>query len=102
MRMHWHLATRFHARLRGLLGSAPPRPGHALLLRPCSAVHTFGMRFPIDVVFMNRAGMVLRVCVAVPPMRVRACWRAGMVAELAAGEAVRLMIAAGTYMTLPG
>lgn len=101
VRVRWQVAARLHQRLRGLLCSAPPRPGHALLLQPCSAVHTCGMKYPIDVVFMDGAGRVLRVCAAVPPRRVRLCWRARMVAELAAGEAGRLGITPGVRMALP-
>ena len=46
-------------RLRGLLGRDGLEPGEGLLLRPASAVHTYFMRFPIDVVFLDRALVVL-------------------------------------------
>jgi uncharacterized membrane protein (UPF0127 family) len=49
------------ARMRGLLGRAGLGPGKALHLAPCSAVHTFLMRFPLDLVFVSRTDEVVRV-----------------------------------------
>jgi len=68
------------ARLVGLaLRRRPPR--HALLLPRCRSVHTFGMRFPLDLVWIDRDGRVLRVDEAVPPCRVRSCRDAAAVLE---------------------
>lgn len=97
----WKLARGFVSRLCGLLGREPPAPATALLLVPCRAVHTVGMRYPIDVVFVARDGRVLRVCPQVAPMRARLCRQAWGVAELAAGEAGRLGIVAGATLVLP-
>jgi uncharacterized membrane protein (UPF0127 family) len=47
------------ARLRGLLGRPAPGPGEGLMLTPCRSVHMFGMRYPIDVAFLDRAGAVV-------------------------------------------
>jgi uncharacterized protein len=46
-------------RLRGLLGRPEPGPGEGLMLTPCRSVHMFGMRYPIDVAFLDRAGVVV-------------------------------------------
>lgn len=97
----WQLARGFIPRLCGLLGRQPPAPGTALLIVPCRAVHTFGMRYAIDVVFLARDGRVLRVCPRVAPMRARVCRQAWGVAELASGEAGRLGIVAGATLVLP-
>ena len=53
-------------RMRGLLGKEALAPGDALVISPCSAVHTFGMRYPIDVVFYDRSN---RAVAAVPNLR---------------------------------
>jgi uncharacterized membrane protein (UPF0127 family) len=68
-------------RLRGLLGHRTP-PAHALRLEPCSCVHTFGMRFALDLRWYDRDGRLLRVDEAVPPWRVRRCRRARAVVEV--------------------
>ena len=83
-------AERWFDRLRGLLGSPPPAPGHALLITPCASVHTAFMRYSIDVVFVDRHGCILKVVEALPPWRAAACWRARHTLELAAGEARRV------------
>jgi uncharacterized membrane protein (UPF0127 family) len=57
------------------------------------------MRYPIDVVFLRRDGLVLKVAAAVAPRRMRVHWRAHCVLELASGEAARCAIAPG--LTLP-
>ncbi len=69
--------------LRRLLGLALRRrpPAHALLLPRCRSVHTFGMRFPLDLIWLDRDGRVLRVDEAVPPWRVRSCRGAAAVLE---------------------
>jgi len=64
-----HEATTLRARLLGLAFMRPP-PDHALLIPHCRSVHTFGMRFPIDVTFLDERGRIVRVARNVPPRRV--------------------------------
>ena len=67
----------------------------AFVLRPCRQVHTLGMRFPIDVAFCDRRGVVLRA-VTIPPWRVtRVVWRSGFVVEAAAGAFDRWQLRPG-------
>jgi uncharacterized membrane protein (UPF0127 family) len=87
-------------RFRGLIGRRELVPGDAVLLRPCGSVHTCLMRFPIDVVFLDRDLTVLRVALAVPPWRLRAQRGARAVVELAAGEAERAGIGAGDRLVV--
>ena len=68
------------ARLLGLALRRRP-PGHALLVPRCRSVHTFGMRFALDLVWLDGAGRVVRVDEAVPPWRVRSCRGADAVLE---------------------
>ena len=71
------------ARARGLAFSSEPR---VLLLERCRSVHTFGMRYPLDLYWL--AGeRVVRVDRGVPPGRVRTCLRARSVLEVRAGSA---------------
>jgi uncharacterized membrane protein (UPF0127 family) len=73
------------SRREGLLGRARLAEGEALVLAPCSAVHTAFMQFPLDLLFLDRQGLVLKVALAVPPWRIRLVWRGFAVVELAAG-----------------
>jgi hypothetical protein len=77
------VAHSLRARLVGLALRRRP-PDHALLLPRCRSVHTFGMRFPLDLVWLGRDGRPVRVDRAVRPWRVRSCRRA--VAVLEAGR----------------
>jgi uncharacterized membrane protein (UPF0127 family) len=59
--------------------------GSALIIAPCQAIHTFSMRFAIDVAFVAKDGLVLKVSQAVPPRRIAVALRAFAVIELPAG-----------------
>src|SRR3954451_8506037 len=79
------VARSFRERLVGLAFAR--QAGEPLLIPRCRSVHTAGMRFPIDVVFLDPRGRVLRVVRDVPPWRVVSCRQAAAVIETAAGEA---------------
>ena len=88
------------ARTRGLLGRDGLARDEGLLLRPARAVHTWFMRFPIDVVFLAKDGTVLTVREHVQPWRTAAAQGARSVLELAAGESARRGIAVGDRLAL--
>ena len=74
------------ARRRGLLGRHGLGPGDGLYLTPCEWLHTFGMRFRIDVAFLSSTGKVLAVHHGLKPHRVsRLVWRASGALELPEG-----------------
>jgi uncharacterized membrane protein (UPF0127 family) len=73
--------------MRGLAGLDDLPAGWGLHLAPCRSVHTVGMRFPLGLVWLDRAGGVVRVDEAVTPRRLRTCLRARSVVETRAGEA---------------
>ena len=79
---HW-------ARLRGLAWRREPPDHWALLFPRCRSVHTFGMRFPIDVVFLDRHGWPIAIKRGVRPGRVVAHRNAAAVLETKAGDADR-------------
>ena len=68
--------------MRGLIG----RRDVALLLPRCRSVHTFGMRFALDLVWLDGAGRVVRIDRGVRPWRVRSCRAARCVLELPSAE----------------
>lgn len=74
-------------RRQGLLRHDQLGPGEGLWIVPCEGVHTFGMRFPIDVVFLSKDKRVLKVRREMGRARISLCLRAHSVLELAAGAA---------------
>ncbi len=72
-------------RSKGLLGRERLSPGEGLWIRPCEAVHTFWMRFPIDLVYLDRKNQIRKLASEVPPWRLSACLRAHSVLELPSG-----------------
>jgi len=72
-------------RNKGLLGLDGLAPGEGLWIVPCESVHTFFMRFPIDLVYLDRNYKVKKVRSAVGPWRLSACFTAHSILELPAG-----------------
>ena len=96
-----HAAIRFGQRLRGLIGHRRLDAGAGLLLDPGGSVHTFGMRFPIDVVFLDRHRYVLDARSIVLPNRM--CWaprRTRSTLELCAGACAQLNLRTGQQLSL--
>lgn len=89
-------AHTFLSRLAGLLGTTAIAEGEGLWLAPCHTVHTLGMRYPIDVAFLDARGVVVGILEELPPNRVGRVFRAARGA---------LELRAGTFAatgTLPG
>jgi uncharacterized protein len=82
-------AVTYRERRVGLAGLEALPPGVGLHIHKCFSVHTFGMRFPLDLVWLGRDGRPVRVDHAVPRRRLRTCLRARTVVETAAGEGDR-------------
>lgn len=76
-------------RTRGLLGRESLVPGEGLWIIPCESVHTFGMRFAIDLIYLDRKHRIRKIRHNVKPWRLSACMIAQSVLELPAGS-VRL------------
>lgn len=72
-------------RSKGLLGRTGLAPGEALWIVPCEAVHTFFMKFSLDLVYLDRRRRIVKIKRNVAPWRLSACVRAHSVIEFAAG-----------------
>ncbi len=72
-------------RRTGLLKHSRLEPGEGLWIVPCESVHTFFMKFPIDLVYLDKRKKVKKVRHAVPAWRLSACLSAHSVLELPAG-----------------
>ncbi len=81
-----HIAASMWSRMVGLLGKSSLEPGDGLLLRGEQMIHMFFMHFPIDVVYLDRQGRVLRTVDRIAPWRVGPLvWNARDILELPAG-----------------
>jgi hypothetical protein len=87
-------------RMIGLLNRRSLAAGEGLLLDRCYGIHTFGMRFPIDVLFLDHDLHVLRAVSALPPCRTCATKRAVYVLELPAGTIGRTKVEAGDQIQI--
>ena len=85
----------FLRRMKGLLGRRRLHQGEGVVLRPSWSVHTWFMRFPIDVAFLHPDQVVLRIEPSLRPFRTASCRGAREVVELVAGECERLGLRAG-------
>jgi uncharacterized membrane protein (UPF0127 family) len=77
------------------LGRDGLESGEGLWIVPCEAIHTFGMRFSIDLVYVDRSNRVRKVRSSVPPWRLSACLSAHSVVELASGTVRETQTKAG-------
>lgn len=93
------MACSFHSRCVGLLSKRTIPQEEGLLLMPGGSIHTLGMRFTIDVVFLNRQMRVVGLAEHVPPWRIRvAPSGTRRVLELAAGQISATRLTTGTYL----
>ncbi len=99
-------ASSMFERMRGLLGRKPLGENDGFWIAPCNSVHTWFMRYSIDVVFVNRSGEVKKIVGNLKPWSLAFCWRASAVLELRAGATERLGIHDGSCLQceilLPG
>jgi hypothetical protein len=95
------VAADIWTRLRGLLGHPPLQPGEGLLLRGERAIHTIGMGFAIDALFLDREGRVRHVIAEMVPYRLSPFVRAANgVLELPAGTLARTGTTLGDMIEL--
>lgn len=87
-------------RNKGLLGRTELPRGGGLWIVPCQSVHTFFMRFPLDLVYIDRHNRVKKVRRAVPAWRISACLSANSILELPAGTIDHSRTAPGHQLAL--
>lgn len=94
------LADTSARRRTGLLKHSRLEPGEGLWIVPCESVHTFFMKFPIDLVYLDKRKKVKKVRHAVPAWRLSACLFAHSVLELPAGTARESGTVAGDELAI--
>lgn len=86
-------------RMRGLLGHPPLHNREGMLIRPCNSVHTLFMRYPIDVIYLDRNNSVIKVISDLSPYRMSIAFGAAAVLEMKAGQAAACGIHTGICFT---
>jgi uncharacterized membrane protein (UPF0127 family) len=84
---HIAMASTFWTRLKGLLGTTHLSPGQGLFITPCNSIHMFGMKYAIDVLFLDAAMRVIQVVPNLQPGQTASCRGSAHVLELPAGVA---------------
>ena len=93
------MAQSFRQRIVGLLGRSELPAGEALVFPSCRSIHTIGMRFAIDVIYLGDSGKVVAVEAACQPGRILApVWEAHAVVEMCQGAAVAAGLATGDQL----
>ena len=83
------VAKSLYSRIKGLIGKKGFKRQEALVINRCNSIHTFFMRFPIDVVFIDGKNKVVGLCQNLLPWRLSPLyWKAKFVIELSAGTII--------------
>lgn len=95
------VADSVFSRMKGLLGKSALDHGSGLWLKPCNSVHSFWMKFTIDVVFLDRENRVIKVIHELKPNRITPVfWKAASVIELPAGIAALAALSPGDMIEM--
>lgn len=89
------VAETLPARMRGLLGRSSLPAGEGMLIERCWSIHTFFMRFPLDIVFLDAGFVVRKIARRLPPWRIAMAFGARHVVELPAGTLERVPLRTG-------
>ena len=88
-------------RMIGLLSHRSFEPGEALIIKPCKSIHTFFMRFAIDVIFVDSGNRITRTIRSMRPFRISGIYlNATFCIELPAGTLDKTSTQAGDYITI--
>jgi len=87
-------------RMKGLLGKECLRTGEGILLLPCNSIHMWFMKFPIDALFLNKAGKIVALYDSILPWRISSLhWDATAVLEIEAGRRTKVGVQVGDILT---
>lgn len=88
-------------RMKGLLGKKEFKKGHALILDPCNSIHTFFMRFSIDILFLDKNNKIIKAITCLKPFRLTSIYfSAAFAVELPPGTIQALSIRKGDTLLL--
>lgn len=79
------VADTFWQRFKGLIGTSFLPKTEGLLLCKCNSIHMFGMSYALDIVYLDKAGVILKVVENLKPWQVSCCWKAQDTLEVKSG-----------------
>jgi uncharacterized membrane protein (UPF0127 family) len=85
----------FYERNRGLLALSALEESQGLLITPCRSVHTFNMRYALDIVYLNKKNKIIKIVKNMKPNRISYSLKAKRTLELKSGEVARLQLNIG-------
>lgn len=94
------VAASFKDRLKGLIGKKSIASDEALFFNKCSSVHMFGMRFPIDVIYLNHQLEIIKIENMLSPWSFSSFSKATSLVEVRAGQCQKLGLKVGDRLTL--
>jgi uncharacterized protein len=97
---HGALAVTAWTRTKGLLGRSSLDPDEGLWIQPTGSIHMWFMRFPIDVVYADAEGRVLKLVHSIRPWRMSACRGAKVALELPVGAIDRAGVQVGDHLVI--
>ena len=95
-----HLAETFFARLKGLLGTRQLEAGKGLIIRPCNSIHTVGMNYAIDVLFINKQDCIVKIESNLAAGKFSVCRDSSYVVELPSGVVAATGTAVGDKLAI--
>ena len=97
---HLEVASAMRERMRGLLGRTGLPPGGGMLIERCSSIHTFFMKFSLDIIFVDSQRTVRKVVRNLRPWRLASAFGASDVVELPAGALAEVLVVPGDALTI--
>lgn len=94
------VADTFLSRLKGLLGTAELADNQGLLLCNCNSIHMIGMRYALDIVYLDKNRVILKIVENLNPWQVSCCWFAKDTLEVKSGTIQRLSWRVGDQLQL--
>lgn len=92
------ITTNVWERMQGLIGKPQLAPNQGLMLSSCNSVHTFGMKYDLDVIFLNKNKKIVKLVERLKPMRVSFCLNAVDTLELNSGVIKSLELNLNDYV----
>lgn len=94
------LAVTMWPRTKGLLGRSSLADDEGMWIQPTNSIHMFFMRFPIDVIYADAGGRVLKLVRDIGPWKVSMCWGAKVALELPVGAIDRCGVTVGDHLVI--